>query len=353
VTTTIFPLTSLRLRFHCVAESPIQLGGLRAGSNLRGALVNVMRRATCAGDPSDAAHLAICPVCWLVAANDHPGQERRGYVITPPLPEDPKGFSRFPSADTIQLLTFPGDFSPQAKTFRVFENLEPGATFDFHITLFGDAVRYLPYFVLAVPETGRTGVGPGRGRFALKTIHAEHPLAEDWTVLKEGENIVRPPAQPVAHADILQAAEKFAGSLGDGSARLRLDFLTPLRVILEERLLKSPDFGAIFNHILRRLDELAVQHAGGAERPLEERQRLWDLANRVRLVESQAGWVDVRSGSSRTGQPTWISGLVGPAWYSAPVEVWRELLPWLLWGEITQVGKDTSKGNGVYQLNVD
>ena len=315
-----FPLTSLRLRFQCVAESPIQLGGLRAGSNLRGALVNVMRRATCAGDPADAAHVAVCPVCWLVAAKDHPGQERRGYVITAPL--------------------------------KVGETLEAGAGFDFHITLFGQAAQYLPYFVLAVPETGRTGVGAGRGRFALKSIYAEHPLAEDWTVLAEGENIVRPPAQPAAHADILQAAEKVAGSLGDGAARLRVDFLTPLRIILEERLLKSPDFGAIFNHILRRLDELAVQHAGGVERPLEERQRLWELANRVRLVESQAGWVDVRSGSSRTGQPTWISGLVGSAWYSAPVEAWRELLPWLLWGEITQVGKDTSKGNGVYRLNV-
>jgi len=49
--------------------------------------------------------------------------------------------------------------------------LEPGAVFDFHITLFGEAARYLPYFVLAVPETGRTGLGPGRGRFALKTIY--------------------------------------------------------------------------------------------------------------------------------------------------------------------------------------
>lgn len=221
-----FPLTSLRLRFHCAAESHIQFVGLRAGSNLRGALVNVMRRATCAGDPSDATHLAICPVCWLVAANDHPGQERRGYVITPPL--------------------------------GVGESLEPGAAFDFHITLFGEAVRYLPYFVLAVPETGRTGLGPGRGRFALKSIHAEHPLAGDWVVLKEGENVVRPPTQNVTHADIQQKAETFADGLGSGAARLRLDFMTPLRIILEERLLKSPDFGAIFNHILRRLDELAV-----------------------------------------------------------------------------------------------
>lgn len=314
---TPFPLTFLRLRFHCITETRLHLGGLRAGSNLRGALLNIMRRATCAGDPSDAAHMATCPVCWLVAANDRPGQERRGYVITPPL--------------------------------SAAESLEPAEMFDFCITLFGDVTRHLPYFVLAVPEAGRIGVGPGRGKFSLKSIVAEHPLLTDWEVLKEGENIVRPPAKPVCHADILKAAGSITSTL-NGRQRIRVDFLTPLRLIVDEHLLKSPDFGAFFNHILRRLDELSIQHSGGRERPLEERQRLWELANQVRMVESRAQWVDVRSGSSRTGQPTWISGIVGPVWYNAPADVWRELAPWLLWGEIAQVGKDTTKGNGVFRI---
>lgn len=338
-----FPLTSLRLRFNCQAETPLRLGGLRAGSNLRGALVGVMRRSTCAvsdiypitsqagkraegrrqslSSEEISAHTAHCPVCWLVAANDHPGEERRGYVITPPL-----GFP---------------------------ESLQPSESFDFRITLFGDAARYLPYFVLAVPETGRIGIGVGHGRFALKSICAEHPLTGDWQVLKEGENLVKPPAEMVTHVAIEQSAEAFAARLGTGQLNLRIDFPTPLRLILGERLVKSPDFGVIFSHILKRLDDLAIQYAGGTVRPTEERQRLWNLANRVRLVESQVNWADVPSGSSRTGQPTWISGLVGTAWYSAPAEVWRELLPWLLWGEITQVGKDTAKGNGVFRIKAD
>jgi hypothetical protein len=309
-----FPLTCIRLRFRCHAEDRLHLGGFRAGSNLRGALVNVMRRATCAGDPSDAAHAATCPVCWLVAANDHPGQERRGYTITPPL--------------------------------GLGDSLQPGEGFDFHITLFGQAVSYLPYFVLAVPETGRNGVGPGRGRFELDSIQAEHPLYGDWPVLKPGENIVRPPDWVIDHAMIAQAVE--LSHMGRG--RLRIDFLTPLRLIEDDRLLKSPDFGVIFARLLERLDDLSIQHAEGDRRPPEDRQRLWDLANRVRLVKSETAWVDVPSGSSRTGQQTWISGLVGLAWYSASPETWRELLPWLLWGELTQVGKDTTKGNGVFKL---
>lgn len=315
-----FPLTYLRLRFTCRAETPLVLGGLRAGSNLRGALLAVMRRATCAGNASDPAHAAACPVCWLASADDHPGQERRGYTITPPR--------------------------------SVAETIQPRGEFDFRISLFGDAARYLPYFVLAVPEAGRNGMGPGRGRFALKAIHAERLLEDDWPVLKEGDNIVRPLANPVTHADILRAAEAFAARLEGKQPRLKLDFHTPLRLILDGHLLKAPDFGVLFVRLLERLDELAVQHAGGSPRPAEDRQSWWELAGRVSLVESQARWVEVPSGSSRTGQRTWISGLVGPAWYSAPAEVWWALLPWLLWGEATQVGKDTAKGNGSYGVEI-
>ena len=298
------------------------MDNFRAGSNLRGALGAAMTRTYCAGDVRDPSHAAICPVHWLLAANEKPGQERRGYALVPPLVESAAG-------------------------------LKSQESFEFGLTLFGSALQFLPYFVLAVLEMGQLGVGVGRGRFTLKSIHAEHPISGDWEVLKEGENLVKPPAEMVTQAAIEQSAEAFASRLGTGQPRLRIDFLTPLRLILGERLVKSPDFGVIFSHILKRLDDLAIQYAGGTVRPAEERQHLWNLANRVHLVESQVNWADVPSGSSRTGQPTWISGLVGTAWYSAPEEVWRELLPWLLWGEITQVGKDTAKGNGVFRIKAD
>ena len=317
-----FTLTYLRLRFHCRATSLLNLGGLRAGSNLRGALLGVMRRAVC--DHNEGSVRADdCPVCWLAAANEHPGQERRGYALTPPLP--------------------------------ILNQLATGEEFFFYITLFGDALLYLPYFILAVPEAGREGVGPGRGQFALESIWAEYPLGLDWAVLRAGEHLVCPPNQPADHLGILSATSATlnhwqAAGAPEKPVTVRFDFLTPLRLIVDERLLKSPDFGVLFAHTLRRTDDLAAQFGGAAPRSQEERQFLWNLANQVRLIESQAHWQDVPSGSSRTGQQTWISGLIGPAWYVAPYEVWSELLPWLLWGEVAQVGKDTAKGNGVYRL---
>lgn len=320
---TNFPLTALRLRFECEAITPIQLGGLKAGSNLRGALVNIMRRAACprsfTGETQiDPQHAASCPVCWLVAANDHPGEERRGYTLTPPL-----------------------------EPHILLNGLRRGERFSFHITLFGEAARYLPYFVLAVPEAGRIGVGVGRGAFALSSIWAEHPALEQQPVLRAGEKIVRPPQNPIRHADLLALANS---RFSQKNVHLRLTFSTPLRLIVSGKLLKTPDFGAFFALLLKRLDDLAQQHADGASRPAAECEALWGLANRVRLLENDTRWDEVQSGSSRTGQKTFISGLVGSARYSAAAEVWRELLPWLLWGEITQVGKDAVKGNGVFRV---
>lgn len=322
-----FPLTFTRLRFECVTETPLRLGGWRAGSNLRGALVDVMRRATCAYSvPSvpgqkvsiDAEHIAHCPVCWLVAAHEKPGVERRGYILTPPV--------ETPSV------------------------LMPGERFAFHLTLFGEARRFLPYFVLAVPEMGLGGVGAGRGRFRLRRVVAEFPGGREEEVLPEGEQVLRLPEQPATHADVLSQAGQFSRRWRDGGvASLGLEFLTPLRLIWNEELVKAPDFSIFFNRLLERVDELAMQFSGGEHRPLEERTRLQNLAREVRMIENHTRWVEVSSGSSRTGSKTWISGLVGSARYAAPVSVWEELLPWLLWGEVVQVGKDTVKGNGVFR----
>jgi hypothetical protein len=181
----MFTLTALPLRFSCEALTPIRLNGFNAGSNLRGALGNVMTRAYCAGDAHDPAHVNTCPVHWLLAANEHPGEERRGYALVPPPPPSPVLRGERERAGVYQ----------------------PGQRFEFGLTLFGHAQRYLPYFILAVPEMGRNGVGPGRGQFALRSVTALDPLAgEDQIVLAEGDSLVRRPDRLITPERVRQAA---------------------------------------------------------------------------------------------------------------------------------------------------
>lgn len=322
----MFPLTTTHLRFVCEATTPLQLEveTYRAGQNLRGALGRVMMRAYCAGDANDPAHIATCPVHWLLAANEKPGQERRGYTIVPPIPR--------------------GD----APTGRP---CEAGERFEFGITLFGKALKFLPYFVLAVPEMGRAGVGVGRGKFALKSVWAENPLTRAREcLLAENDNVVHMPTLTVTHAEVVRVANS-EWRIGGGEWRVAIDFLTPTRLIDEGKLAQAPALDTLFARLLKRLDDLAEEYCGGAGRPREEIDALERLAAHVRLVESHTRWVEVWSGSTRRGIPSPLSGIVGRAVYAAEGIVWRELMPWLLWGQLAQVGKSAVKGNGVITVS--
>jgi hypothetical protein len=147
----------------------------------------------------------------------------------------------------------------------------------------------------------------------------------------------------------LEAADRLLETVA-GSGRLGLRFLTPMRLIESEELVKAADFGVLFARLLERLDELDRQFGGGQGRARDEVYALRALADRVRLIESDTQWIELFSGSSRTGTKTPMSGLVGAATYSAPLDVWQPLLPWLIWGQATQVGKSAVKGNGWYEI---
>ncbi len=308
-------LPYLHLRFDLVARSSIKLGGYQAGERMRDALAQVMLQAVCPEtmrrEKPDPEHAANCPACWLLAAETDPGMVRRAYTLAPPLP--------------------------------LMDLAERGQEFSFVLTLFGQGYQFLPYFVLAVPQMGRLGVGPGRGQFELNAIWAMQPLAgEIHPVLLPGERVVHPPSA---------APDVDLSGLAAGippQADLRIRFLTPTRLIEDDRLVKVPDFGVFFRRLLERLDALRRQHWGAEPRPREEIEHLYALADGVRMVEVNTEWVDLWGPSGRTGGRTPMGGLVGTATYRA--KDWTLLLPWLLLGQGTQVGKLAAKGNGVFEL---
>ena len=362
----MFTLSALQLRFTCEALTPIRLNGYSAGrqtpgtsagAQLRGALGNVMRRAYCGhaltptlsrSETARTGEGAGCPVCWLLAADEHPGEERRGYALVPPR-------------ETCQVCVQHTSGSAERD-----ENLtglySPGQRFDFGLTLFGAAQRYLPYFILAVPEMGRNGVGskmphavggPGRGRFALRSVTALDPLdGRDQIVLAEGESLVHVPDRLITAERVQQAADRtltrpspWQGE-GPGEGRVHVNFLTPMRLIDDKQLVKAPDFGVLFKRLLERLDELNQQFAGSDRRAPDEIEQLQALANQVRLVDAQTRWIELKSGSSRSGRATWLSGFAGPATYAAPLEGWRALLRRVRLGASPQGGEEVGQREG-------
>ncbi len=319
------PLTLTHLHLHCRATTGVALDGYRAGNNLGNALANVIRLSTCPethrrGAPT-AEHVAACPACWLLAAETKPGSIVRPYAIVGPRP------------------------------LRAV--VPAGQPFAFDLTLFGDALQFLPYVVVAAAEAGRVGVGrdrrDGQGRFRLEAIDSRNPFTgETRQLLAPGDPVVRANPAVITFDHIRLPAERLNGHLVANGHILQLRFLSPTRLEEKKHLFRVPDFAVFFRRLLYRIDDLTLNFAGGARRDRIELDRLHAAAGRVRLVDCDVRWVEQWSWSGRKESQTPIGGFVGAARYHA--DDWGELLPWLLLGQATHVGKLPVKGNGVYEI---
>jgi hypothetical protein len=327
------PLVAHHLRFTVRATTPLQFGDFK-GSALRGALVGVLRRTFCPVRDEvqlDPRHIALCPVCHLLHGGEDDeasGDLRRPYAIEPPL-----------GSQTV---------------------FAPGDCFTFGVALYGDSWRVFPYVALAAGGMGEFGVGQKvavdaggriRGKFTVEQIEAIHPITGATALmLAPGERMVRTQTLPVTHAEILAASARLLDSLAAPNQHLTLDFLTPTRITQGEHTLKTPEFFPLIKAVARRLLDLCAQHGNG--RPnLTLKQALYPAASAVQLVHQETHWWDLKGYSARLARPQPLGGLVGRATYTAPD--WQPLLPWLLWGMSTHVGKNIVKGCGIYRIAAD
>ncbi len=318
-----------RLQFEARAESLILLGQ-HQGSAIRGALFQALRggrdrpgfcleplRRDCHG----CIALGSCPVSFLLATVDRAG--RRGSDVPRPYTVEP----------------------PLHRHGRY----EAGQPFRFGLTMFARSLELFPYVVVGVRRMGEQGIGRGlqagkewrAGRFGLVRISAINPLGgQEQGVLQSGDQVVRVPAVPITRGQVLSRAKE----LEDGS-RIRLEFLTPTRITESGHALKRPEFRPLFHRLLERLSSLWEEY-GGEELPIDFPE-LMRRAEKIQLVDDQSHWEEVRGYSTRQGAAKELNGFVGQATYEGE---FQPLLPWLVWGEITHVGKDAVKGCGMYRI---
>jgi len=324
--TVVTPLSLSHLHLLARATTDVFLDGHMAGNNLGNALANVIRHSTCPetdrrGPPSPE-HVASCPACWLLAAETNPGSVVRPYAVVGPRPAQTR--------------------------------VAPGQTFSFGLTLFGQALQFLPYVVVAAAEVGRVGVGrdrrDGQGRFRLEAIDSHNPFTGDThRLLTPGDPIVRANPAVITFDHIRPAAGRLHASLAQDDNTLHLRFLSPTRLEEKGQLFRAPDFAVLFHRLLYRIDDLALNFCGGARRDRAELDNLHAAADRVRLVACDVLWVEQWSWSGRKESRTPVGGFVGTAAYRS--DDWADLLPWLLLGQATHVGKLPVKGNGVYEVS--
>jgi hypothetical protein len=322
-------LTAYHLRVQARATAPLELRRY-TGASLRGALCEALLHNFCA-----MPHEQTCAGCSLVQSCPVSA------LVAPLRDEAPRG------RDVVR------PFTVQPPITHA-EQFGPNEGFSFGLTLFGCRLELFPYVVMGLQVMGQRGIGRRvaennhlRGQFCIERIQAVNPLTGEVQPVQQADSSqVQVPAVPITWAD---AEQRAAGLPAD---RLTLRLLTPLRLTYKDQrtgkkhIAKQPDLPVLVARLIERHDSLCREY-GGQGFSRTSYLALKAAAEQVELMDQQITWVDLMSHSARLGRRTPIGGLVGTATYRGDL---RPLLPLLVWGTVLQVGKDTTKGNGMYEL---
>jgi hypothetical protein len=306
------------LRIECRTTSALALPEF-TGSALRGSLLGALRplfcpdagRSECAPCP----HADTCPLTQVIAtiaADNSRGEEAaRPYVIRPVVARS--------------------------------RALEAGETFQFGLSLIGDAIVAFPYVLQGLLAMGEAGFGLRQrapGRFAVARVIASNPyIAAEQTVYEAGRRTVYAPSLPVRQEQI----SNYAATLSPSEVCLELK--SPLRLVANGTLAHHPGMETIVRRLLRRLTDL---HAGsGAGQLQADFAGLVQAAASARLLSEETEWLDLESWSGRSGRRSPIGGLVGRLRFGGDL---APVYPYLGWLPVVGLGKDVTKGNGWIEL---
>jgi len=287
------------------------------GSAVRGALFEALSERFCSEphQPLTPDHALHCPVCWLLAREDV--SAIRGQNLPRPLTVQP----------------------PFPRVYGRDERLR------FGISLIGRAQDLFPYLARAVQRMGEIGVGRGRGRFRLEMISEVNPLLDVERDLMTANHVQKPTLQ-VTLPRVVEVAES------GQSKRITVEFLSPIRLIAQGKLVKRPEPAVFVQRLLERCQTLAEYYAETDDAPTRDEWRqaaeqLQATAAQWHIGYDDTEWHDTWSGSRRKQNMTPIGGLLGTVRWEGDV---RPLRPWILWGQSLHVGKDAVKGNGWYRV---
>jgi hypothetical protein len=314
-------LTFAKFRVEVKAQDNLQLPAYK-GSCLRGAFGNALKRVGCTCDsrkPALAAEVGNCVYHYLfepqaVKAEGGPGGVRdipQPFLLIPPL---------------------------ESKT-----QYEPGESLVFEFILIGKAILCLPYFLVALELMGIHGLGKGKGRYQLESVHTI-----DASGRAEPLNLARFSAdRSNGNLIALEDVERFQ-PCPDSLSEITFEFLTPTRLKYGNRLCDSPEFHVLYRNLARRIALLSFYHCGGKWR--ESIREEIAKAEEVKLIKHRLDWFDWRGYSNRQESEMYLGGFVGRLAYRGDL---APFWPHLVLGTHLHIGKGATFGLGKFSISTD
>lgn len=202
----------------------------------------------------------------------------------------------------------------------------------FFLTLLGEAMEYIPYFILVFEELGQLGLGSTRTPFKIETVRCN------------GTPIYHPAEKRISTEHAIYRGLDF-GLETWPEKTLIIELLTPTRLKFEKQLQKFITFEMLIRNLLRRIQLLSALYCGGPER-VDFREQI-DQAKNIQITDSQIHWEQQTRFSFRQEQNVALGGVSG--WVKVVGDV-APFMPYLRIGEFLHVGKSTAFGLGKIRI---
>lgn len=282
------------------------------GNTLRGGFGKALREMSC------VRRAETCLQCELHRSCPY------GYLFETPVPPEAGIMRRYTHAPHPFVLRAAGDQLRMVKE---------GETVEVAVGMFGSAREYFPFVLFALMRLGEIGLGADRVRFIVQEVWSAATGERLYAYREQLPGVLPPPTVYEVHLNEAPGET------------LTIHFVTPLRLRLQEQILRRADFAPLVSAALRRLELLSRVHRTG-EYAVSAAEWV-ERAGAVRILHDGTRWQELSRHSGRQQQKVPMGGLLGAVCYGGPVGAFRELLD--LAGRV-HVGKGITYGHGYFRV---
>jgi len=297
---------------------------LYKGFTLRGGFGQGLKKITCTNKIRDCSQCSIKNKCLYI------------YIFETPSIDDYNGL--FLSGNNY----FPHPFviQPPLEEKTSYSSSE---VLQFNLVLIGRAIDYFPYFIFSFEELGKIGIGKGRQKYELVRVSSLKD-SNGEVIYSSGRGIL---SSNILISTFKEIKEKV--STWKGKDRLKVRLLTPLRIKHGGRLINNLPFDFLIQSILIRSKALSYHLEENEELEIDFNEIMAQAKNGIEIIDSKFFWKNLRRYSQRKNLFMNLGGLLGEISYQGEL---YKFLPFLLLGQELHLGKATSFGFGMIQLEL-
>lgn len=312
-------------RFILLPEDTIKMPIQNKGNVIRGALGRGLRALVCidrySKDCLGCPYKSSCAYFIIFSPSELAPIKRmknlpRGFVVKPPL--------------------------------DLFFCYSQKAPMNFDLVLIGNHIGTLPWFIVALNNIGKVGIGYNKGKFSISSISIWN--GDKFSPIYDKETkIVMNQQRKITVRHLMK-------NIKEDPTEVTINFLTPTRIKYnptgrrgDSILLKQPEFHHIIRRLRDRVSILSKLYCG--EQLNVDYDPIVESAKSIKVKDSDLTWHH-QTRKSRTmfdssGQRATQdqSGFTGTISFVGEL---RQFMPLLLLGQYIHIGEDTTFGSGWY-----